>query len=198
MRYRPRGGLSDEDSPPDDNQLVAGSREDFGVLFDRYAPQLYRYCAHRVGLLLADDVVAETFLIAYERRDRYDCSRPSAAPWLYGIATNLVRRHRSAEAHAAYLTATSSDMEGPDHADRVAESLDALTQVRFMASALTRLSRRHRDVLYLLSAGLSHDEISLALGVRPGTVRSRLHRARVSLAEALGVSLTRNRQGEDR
>lgn len=48
----------------------------------------------RLGRDAAEDVVAETFLVAFDRRHRYDPARPDARPWLYGIATNLIRRHR--------------------------------------------------------------------------------------------------------
>ncbi|MFI6502037.1 hypothetical protein [Nonomuraea typhae] len=42
-------------------------------------------------------MAAETFLAAFDQRDRYDLSCPQARPWLYGIATNLIGRHRRGE-----------------------------------------------------------------------------------------------------
>lgn len=84
--------------PPTDAVLLAGSRTDFGAVFDRHAAEIYRYCARRIGTEAVDDAVADTFAIAYERRGRFDPSQPSALPWLYGIATNVLRRYRAAEA----------------------------------------------------------------------------------------------------
>jgi RNA polymerase sigma factor (sigma-70 family) len=173
------------DRSPSDVELVTGGRAEFGLLFDRYAAQLYRYCARRVGPDLAEDVVAETFLIAYQRRASYDGSRVRAIPWLYGIATNVVHRHRSAEARAARAVPPAPAADGTDLADRAAERIDAQSAMRPVAAALARLSRRHRDVLLLLAAGLDHEEIAAALNIRPGTVRSRLHRGRTHLRQAL-------------
>ncbi|WP_173041784.1 RNA polymerase sigma factor [Phytohabitans flavus] len=79
---------------------VAIDPADLAGVFDRYARDLLRYCTRRVGEQVAEDVVAETFLVAYEQRDRYDASRGEVLPWLYGIATNLLRRHRRTEIRA--------------------------------------------------------------------------------------------------
>ncbi|WP_442935248.1 RNA polymerase sigma factor [Micromonospora sp. CPCC 206061] len=56
-------------------------------MFDRYARDLLRYCTRRVGEQVAEDVVAETFLVAYEQRDRYDAERGGLLPWLYVSVT---------------------------------------------------------------------------------------------------------------
>jgi DNA-directed RNA polymerase specialized sigma24 family protein len=53
-----------------------------------------RYCASRVGSSAAEDLVAETFLIAHQRRHRYDPAAGPMSAWLFGIASNLLRRHR--------------------------------------------------------------------------------------------------------
>ncbi len=64
----------------------------FAVIFDRHAPHVHRYLARRLGREAADDLVAETFLVAFGKRKRYDTARADARPWLYGIAANLIRR----------------------------------------------------------------------------------------------------------
>ncbi len=78
-------------------ELSRREPEQFAVLFRRHAPQIQRYVLRRLGPDAADDVVAETFLLAFRQRDRYDLARLDARPWLYGIATNLIGRHRRAE-----------------------------------------------------------------------------------------------------
>ncbi|MEV4578304.1 sigma factor [Nonomuraea jabiensis] len=59
--------------------------------------QIHRYAARRLGTQAADDIAAETFLIAFRRRASYDLSHRLARPWLYGIATTLIARHRRSE-----------------------------------------------------------------------------------------------------
>src|SRR5437763_14389681 len=85
---------------PDDAGLIAEScraPERFGVVFDRHAAAIHGYIARRLGRDAADDLVAETFLVAFRQRGRYDPDQPSARPWLYGIATRLVSRRRRDE-----------------------------------------------------------------------------------------------------
>jgi RNA polymerase sigma-70 factor (ECF subfamily) len=60
------------------------------LLFERYFASVHRYISQRLGPDLADDLAAETFVVAFEGRASYDPLRPDARPWLLGIATNLV------------------------------------------------------------------------------------------------------------
>jgi RNA polymerase sigma-70 factor (ECF subfamily) len=88
------------DAAQTDAELTAISRaspESFAILFDRHAVAIHRYVARRMGAAEADDLLGQTFLLAFERRHRYDVSRAGALPWLYGIATNLVHRRRRDE-----------------------------------------------------------------------------------------------------
>lgn len=165
--------------------LLAGTRADFAVVFDRHAVEIYRYCARRIGPDTVDDVVADTFTIAYERRGRFDASRSSALPWLYGIATNVLRRHRAAEARHRKLIWQEGEASADSTAERAVARADADAVVRALAGELARISRRHREVLYLCAAGLTYADIAIALGVPVGTVMSGLHRARTRLRKAL-------------
>ena len=84
----------------DDAAVIARSWDEpdyFAVLFRRHAPDIRRYVTRRLGVGAAEDLVAETFLLAFQQRDRYDPDRPDARPWLYGIATHLIGRHRRSE-----------------------------------------------------------------------------------------------------
>lgn len=174
-----------------DSELMAGSRDEFGMLFDRYGTEIFRFCARRLGPDLAEDVVAETFLVAYERRDHFERSRPSARPWLYGVATNLIARQRSAERRAyqaAVDAAGRTDLVvdgGYLLAERAAERADALALTRAMSGALADLPGGQRDVLLMFAAGLGYADIASALRIPVGTVMSRLHRARRKLVSRL-------------
>ena len=77
-----------------DAQAIGASLADpeaFAVLFDRHFDAIHGYAQRRVGPDLADEIAAETFTRAFDRRRRYDSSRDDARPWLLGIATNLLR-----------------------------------------------------------------------------------------------------------
>jgi RNA polymerase sigma-70 factor (ECF subfamily) len=162
--------------------------EQFAVVFRRHAPDIHRYVVRRLGPGAADDVVAETFLTAFRLRSRYQPDRPDARPWLYGIATNLIGRHRRAEVRQyRALARTGLDPVTESFADRADERVSAGRESRRLAAALAGLPAGHRNALLLVAWGdLSYEEAALALGVPVGTVRSRLSRARGKLRRALG------------
>jgi RNA polymerase sigma-70 factor (ECF subfamily) len=139
--------------------------------------------------------------VAFARRGRFDLSRPDARPWLLGIATNLIRGHRRTELRRwrAMARAVVAAGEEPE-ADRVAARLTAQGERGELATALALLSPDQRDALLLYAwAELDYQEIAEALGVPIGTVRSRLHRARGVLREALAPTGPREDQrGEAR
>ncbi|MFV0432612.1 MAG: RNA polymerase sigma factor [Leucobacter sp.] len=85
---------------PTDAEIIARSRErpeEFSVLYQRRARAVFSYVAARLGPEIAEDLTSDVFLIAFERLDRYDTGRAHALPWLLGIATRLIRRHRRDE-----------------------------------------------------------------------------------------------------
>jgi len=157
------------------------------VLFDRHAPHIYRYLARRADRQVADDLVAETFLAAFAKRDRYDLGHADARPWLYGIATNLVGQHRRDQARQYQIRqAAPAEPEVPGHADRVAADVTAQAARPLLDTALAALAAGDRDVLLLIAfEQLTYQEVSRALGIPVGTVRSRLHRARTTVRQVL-------------
>ena len=176
-----------------DAEIVRRSWRDpdcFAALFDRHYTAIHAYASRRLGPGLADDVAAETFLIAFDRRTRYDTGRGDARPWLYGIASNLISRHHRSEVRqyrALARTGAHDVTEG--HADRVAGRLDAQAVRGPLAAALSEIADGDRDVLLLVAwAQLGLQEAADALGIPAGTARSRLHRARKKIRAALGES----------
>ncbi|MEU5263167.1 RNA polymerase sigma factor [Amycolatopsis sp. NPDC021455] len=175
----------------DDADVIAASLrhpERFAAVFDRHAAHIHRYLARRLGGQLAEDLTGETFLIAFGGRGRYDPAFPSARPWLYGIATNLVGQRRREEAREYRLRASlEPPAEQVSHADRVAERVTAQAMHGRLAGALAGLSCGDRDVLLLIAwEGLAYEEVATALGIPVGTVRSRLNRARRKVRAELG------------
>ncbi|MEU8227034.1 sigma-70 family RNA polymerase sigma factor [Kribbella sp. NPDC048915] len=171
-----------ERPPPEPDAVRLGGVEEFAGLFDTYAAPMHRYLARRVGVDQAHDLVSETFLIAFRRRGTYDPRTAGAKAWLYGIATNLARRHVRQEVRGLRATARAGVREPTDlaaHDGSVAERVDAQNLARRIAPAIADLNDGDRDVLLLTSwAGLTTVEVADALGIPVGTVRSRLHRVR--------------------
>jgi RNA polymerase sigma factor (sigma-70 family) len=175
----------------DDAAVIGRSRQEpeaFAEVFRRYAPDIKRYVTRRLGPEAAEDVVAETFLAAFRQRGGYDLSRQNARPWLYGIATNLMGRHvRTEVRQLRILERTGTDPVLASFTERSDERLSAEAFGPMLAGALAALSAGHRDALLLVVWGdLTYPEVAQALGVRVGTVRSRISRARKRLRRDLG------------
>ena len=181
---RRRGSAADDAAVIESSWLEP---ERFAVLFDRHAPHIHRYLARRAGRQVADDLVAETFLTAFAKRDRYDLGYSDARPWLYGIATNLVGQQRRDEARQYRIRQTAAAEPGvPGHAEQVAADVTAQAMRTLLDTALAALSAGDRDVLLLIAwEQLTYQEVSRALAIPAGTVRSRLHRARTKVRQVL-------------
>ena len=183
----------DFDAAESDGRIIAASASDsqlFALIFERHYDAVFSYVGRRVGQGIADEVAAETFLVAFRARQRYDGARPIARPWLLGIATNLLRHHHRTEIRRLRAYAR---LERPrpsaGELDSADARLDAARARPHLLRALADLSREERDAVLLLAwADLSYEEIANALGIPIGTVRSRLHRARVRMRERLAAS----------
>ena len=173
-----------------DGEVLARSCDEpaaFIAIFDRHAPAIHSYVARRLGRDRADDVVAEVFLIAFQRRGEYDLTHADARPWLYGIATNLIRRHRRDEVRLLRAIArAAADPPAEPIADQVTRRVAAQAVRGGLARVLAELPGPQRDVLLLVASGLSTQAAAEALGVPNGTVASRLARARRRLRAGLG------------
>lgn len=175
-----------------DSEIIHNSREDpqaFSVLYDRYARVVHRYAATRAGESVADDVMSQTFLTAFESRESFDHQWEDARPWLFGIATNLLRRHHRTEARRLKAFAKAAGRGSyDDGAERVAERLDAAAATANLSAAMRKLPPADRECLLLYAwADLTYEGIAMATGVPVGTVRSRLNRARRILRDAAGL-----------
>ncbi len=172
---------------PDSKLISVASPGDFAAIFDRHFDAVYAYLQRRIGRHVAEELAAETFLVAFDNRERYDTSRPRALPWLLGIATNLLRGHRRREVRELRAYARSASDPLLDAFEGVEERLDASEERRALVEGLDALSADERDVLLLAAWGdLSYAEIAEALEIPPGTVRSRLARARGRMSPVLG------------
>jgi RNA polymerase sigma factor (sigma-70 family) len=186
-----------------DVDVIRGSLDDperFAELYDRHAPALHRFAARRLGTHVAEDVVAETFTVAFRRRASYDPSYPDARPWLFGIAVTLIGRHRRAEIRLfRALARSSAPPVSMAETDAVEDRLAAAAAGRALAEAIAVLPAEQRDVLLLAAwADLSYEEIAVALHIPIGTVRSRLSRARRRIRDRLTAVTTSPHDGGTR
>ena len=173
-----------------DSEIIRRSLDNppaFAELFERHARVVGAFAARRVGSDAAEDVLSETFLVAFRRRASFDPTWDSAKPWLLGIASRLLKKHRGREAaqwRSLEASARREDHVSPDPALAADERADAEASIRAMAPRIAALARRDRDTLLLYAWGdLTYQEIGRALGIPTGTVRSRLNRARRRLRE---------------
>ncbi|OLF05153.1 hypothetical protein BLA60_37700 [Actinophytocola xinjiangensis] len=158
-------------------------------LYDAHARDLHRYLTRRLDPVSADDLVAETFLVAWERRAHYDPTRGAARAWLFGIATTLLRRNSRLEARALRAMAEQAGRAEVSEQEDTASvaRVDAGRTARSLTAGLAALRPEERDVLLLVAwASLRPVEIATALDLDVRTVRTRLHRARTKLRTALG------------
>jgi RNA polymerase sigma-70 factor, ECF subfamily len=178
------------------NQVMETDRElmrtpaGFGTLFERHGRAIYNYCFRRTAdWAAAEDLTSIVFLEAWRKRKDVRLQDDSLLPWLFGVATNVVRnRNRSVRRYRAALERFPRGVEA-DFADDVAERLDDQRQMRAVLEAVRLLPVREQDVLALcVWSELSYEEAAVALGAPVGTVRSRLARARSRLHDRLEIS----------
>lgn len=147
--------------------------------------------ARRVTVEDVDDVVAEVFRIAFERRAGFGEHYPSAGHWLLGVAGNVIRhRQRSWTRQAAAMRRLSGRATADiDPLLNVAQRVDASSRAAQLVGVLEALRPDDREVLLLVAwEQLSPSEIAVVLDVPAATVRTRLHRARQQIRERLGAT----------
>jgi RNA polymerase sigma factor (sigma-70 family) len=172
-----------------DGEIIRQSWETpaaFAELYDRHAAAIHRYAVRRIAEG-ADDIMSETFLVAFEKRLSFDESKDDALPWLYGISTVLLNRHRRQEA-VAWRGLVADASAAPTHpTDDADEKLDADRAIGKLASAIYRMKPRDLNALLLYAWGdLDYAGVAEAMGIPVGTVRSRINRARRQLRHSIG------------
>lgn len=153
-----------------------GAREDrFERLFAAAYPDVWRYARRRVPEADVDDVVAETFTVAWRRLDEVPEDR--ALPWLYRVAANTIaNRLRSQRRHLRLVSRLQAEPPPAPAAEGDPEILDALAALRPDDQEVLRLAAWE---------GLGPAEIAVVLGCSDNAAAVRLSRARARLRERL-------------
>jgi RNA polymerase sigma-70 factor, ECF subfamily len=163
--------------------MTTEAEQRFDRLFRAHHAPILRYLQRRAAPEDAADVAAEVFLVAWRRL----VDVPDDAPllWLYGIAHRTLANHRrSSRRHAALSATLAAALRQATPADRDGSD-DDRQRVR---AALATLPVEDRELVTLNAwEGLSAGQIAIVTGLRPGTVRVRLHRARARLRAALSA-----------
>jgi RNA polymerase sigma factor (sigma-70 family) len=178
----------------------AGDAAAFGALYQRHGRAVYQFCFRRTADAgLAEELSAAVFLEAWRHLGRTPLTQPSVLPWLLGVAVNLLRnQRRAARRRQAALERLPPLPAAPDPAEVVAARVDAERAMRAVRQAVDRLPRREREALELcVWAGLDYQQAARVLGVAPGTVGSRLSRARARLRRALDLQEAPAHGGHD-
>jgi len=180
----------------EDNELVTrfidGDERAFTELSDRYHPRLVNFLTRRTGdRQRAEDMTQETFLRVFRHIHRFDTSRKFST-WIFTIASNLGKnelRNRARNPlvlHQALKRQSDGDdrpleWEDPRNAP---DDLFHKRHLRALVESVTdQLPEHHRNVFVMREMqGKSYDEIAELTGIKVGTVKSRLNRARTSFA----------------
>jgi len=185
--------LGELDLETDDAGVIARSThepKEFAAIFDRHA-NVHHYLSRRVGAERADDLVAETFMIAFRRRADFNTTHRSARPWLFGIATRLLSQHwRETERRQRLRARSLPELPAESPVEQAMNAAAAHHLRGPVGQALRELAPGDLDVLLLVAwEDLTYDEVAAALEIPVGTVRSRLHRARKQVRDSLTATM---------
>jgi RNA polymerase sigma factor (sigma-70 family) len=176
-----------------------GDVDAFGELFDLHHDRVFRQAMRLTSSIHdAEDVTAVVFLEAWRRRDAMREVNGSVIGWLL-VMTNFVFRNfaRSSRRYRTGLQQLPPPEHVPDHADTVDDRIDRDSRRVALRTALATLPRSDQDILTLcVLEELSTADAAAALGIAPGTVKSRLSRAKARLTELLQQDPTTTNGGE--
>lgn len=169
---------------------LADDPDAFASFYREHVAGVTRFVARRVAdPHTVADLTAEVFLAVIGSAHSYHRGRGTQVAWLYGIARNVVAGERR---RAAHELRTASRIAGrrlldDDGIARLEERIDAESAGRAACQALAGLPPGERAVLELVAIdGLPVKDAAAALGIRQGTARVRLHRARRAARQAMG------------
>jgi RNA polymerase sigma-70 factor (ECF subfamily) len=167
-----------------DADVITASLDDpdlFRLIVSRHGGAVLGYAARRVGRQDGRDVASEVFLRSFRLRNRYQDLRETCLPWLYRIARNVVGEWLKKTNRRGRITLVFHP-PAAGFEDDVLDRVVAASVTGELKRALELLADRDRETLLLFALeGLTYGEIAASLGIPPGTVGSRLARARYEI-----------------
>ena len=172
--------------------IVSGQPSKFGILVENYQQRVYSTLFGMLGNRQdAEDVTQETFITAFRKLDKFE-RRSSFYTWLHRIAFNAAidlqrRKKRTKNQFVSSEMIDTAEPTGQNTASpaSIVMAKETVSQVQL---ALSRLDEERRNIIVLRDLqGIDYAEIASMLDIPVGTVRSRLHRARIELREILNA-----------
>jgi RNA polymerase sigma-70 factor (ECF subfamily) len=174
------------------NETLAGSHEAYGRLVCAYQNRLYNMLVHVTGCESeAEEVAQEAFVQAYRKLNSFE-GRAGFYTWLYRIAFNLwiSRRRKKRPERSIEAAREATGQEPTDQQDTPAEQMERRERIELIRVAISQLPDEFRSVLVLREIdGSDYESIAQILDLPIGTVRSRLHRARLMIKRQLEMVL---------
>lgn len=175
-------------------RICAGDEDAFTFVFRRWQAPLFRFALHMCGnRTVAEDATQETFMTLVRQTAQFDSAKGKLGAFLFGVARNQVLKRLERERPYTQLAPNWEDA-AESHVELQIRSADAAQSdvaaraetIEHVRQAILTLPPDYREVVALCDLEeMSYDEAAVVLGCAPGTVASRLHRARALLAAKL-------------
>jgi RNA polymerase sigma-70 factor (ECF subfamily) len=176
-----------------DEELIldyrTGNVEAFSKLISRYLNPLYNFVYRLThDKILAEDIVQETFVKAWQKIKQYDSDRSSFKTWIFRIARNTLIDYLRKKDHAVFSDFDADDGTNtltdnlPDTTMHIEETLAGIEDTQTLEKILKKLSHSDREIILLhYHQQLTFEEIGTVLNTSPNTIKSRHRRALIAL-----------------
>ncbi|MFD5556975.1 RNA polymerase sigma factor [Streptomyces sp. NPDC127068] len=162
---------------------MADDADRFTAMYDACRGRVWAYVVTRAGRQIADEVVSETFTVAWRR---WEDVPPDPLPWLLGVARNVLRDTVRAEVRRASLAAELQDWAARSGQQGTGDIAEDVADRSALLAALAALADEDREVLVLAAwQGLTPAQAARVVGCSAAAMRVRLHRARRRLTRAV-------------
>jgi RNA polymerase sigma-70 factor, ECF subfamily len=179
-------------------QARRGDEEAFSRLFQRYQQPILRYGAYMCGRDGGEDIVQETFLAILRQTTRHDPPRSTVVAYLLGIARHMVMKRLAGRKDSPFVEPIEDGLRAPAREATVLDDLTRAETIRQIRAAVHSLPPDYREVVVLCELqGMDYAAAADVMQCPIGTVRSRLHRARMLLSTKLAAAAGRPRVHEE-